>query len=433
MLRPLMHRRLGLLTAIGLCLWTIPAGADVVRLHSGGELRGKLVKTAAADTITLELLTGGTVQIHQADVALVVPRPLTLEEYEVKARAVADTIDAQWELAEWCRLHALAPQRQTHLTRVVELDPEHEKARTGLGHVWKDGAWVDYDEYMLARGFVKHKSKYITTQELELIEKTSEELQREHDWFPKVRLWTTWATGTHASRAQQGLTALKALDDADAAPAVARFLGEHASRDVRQLGVEILTKCGGEKSAVALAKITVRDAEPQLRYEALQGIAEEHFPKVQALFHKDLRNETNAIVCRAAIGLQRVGDERSIGPLIDALVTSHKYQVRVPGNGAPSYSFGTNGTFANPSTALPPEVEAAMRTGQMPQGAILLNSPNAGENMQSRFVTVRVDQPNADVRSALQRLTGEDFGFDERLWHLWWASKKQAGGGLSNS
>ncbi len=430
---PLSYCRCGLLAVCGLFWCCGIAPADVIRLHSGGELRGKLVKSATTDPVTIELLTGATVRVHQVDIALVVPRPLTVEEYEVRARSVADTIAAHWELAEWCRQHGLGAQRQTHLLRVVELDPEHEKARTGLGHVWKDGAWVDYDEYMLARGFVKYKSKYITPQELELLEKTSEELQREQDWFPKVRMWTTWATGTHASRAQQGLTALKALKDVDAAPAVARFLGEHGSLDVRQLGVQILTQCGGEKSAVALAKICVRDADQQIRYEALEGIPQEHFAKAQALFHKDLRNETNAIVCRAAIGLQRVGDERSIGPLIDALVTSHKYQVRVPGNGAPSYSFGTNGTLASPSTALPPEVEAAMRTGQLPQGAVLLNSPNPGENLQSRFVTVRMDHPNAEVRSALQRLTGEDFGFDERLWHLWWASKKQAGGGLSNS
>ncbi len=425
------------------CLLTFTAGVvvhpvawgDVLRLQSGVEFHGKIVKdgsTPAADTIVIELLSGAKVSLPAGEVTLQVNRPLAIEEYELRARQVADTVAARWELADWCKQKNLTAEREAQLLRLIELDPDHQQARAVLNHVWKDGEWVDWDEYMTVRGYVKYRGKYITQQELELLEKTAEELKREQDWFPKIRLWTGWVTGNNPTRAQNGMAALKGLKDADAAPAVARFLGEHAARDVRLLGVAVLTQGGGIKSAVALSKISLRDDDQEVRTAALQGIEPDQNNHVQALFIKELRSQNNAVVNRAAAGLVRVGDERSVPQLIDALVTAHKYEVRVPGGTGQNYSFGTNGTFGQ-STVLPADVEAAMRTGQLPQGAVFLNSPNAAQNTIAKVVLVRVEQQNTDVRAALQKLTNEDFGYDERLWHLWWAAKKHAGGSLTNS
>lgn len=431
---PLTFYRVALLLLIGAGA-SAAAYGDVVRLQSGVELHGKIVKTDATVPahVVVELLSGARVSFPADQVTLHVVRPIAVEEYELRARQVADTVEARWELADWCRQKGLHPQRETQLLQLIELEPHHERARAVLGHVWKDGEWVDWDAYMTARGYVKHRGKYITQQELELLEKTSEELKREQEWFPKVRLWTGWVTGNNPSRAQQGIAALKALKDADAAPAVLRFLGEHSSRDLRLLGVTVLTQGGGIKSAVALSKISLRDGDQEVRSFALQGIDQPYYDNVQALFIKELRSTNNAAVNRAATGLRRVGDERSVPQLIDALVTSHKYEVRAPGGAGQTYSFGTNGTFAQPTATLPADVEAAIRTGQLPQGAILLNSPNAAENNLTRTVLVRVEHQNSEVRAALQKLTNEDFGYDERLWHLWWAAKKHTGGTLTNS
>lgn len=422
----------GILVA-GLLGGAVESRADVLRLKSGAELRGKVVKVDAArtaDAVAIELMTGAVVTVLREDVAMQVPRPMAVEEYELRARNVAATLDAHWDLAEWCRQKHLTSQREAHLSKVLEFDPDHERARAALGHVWKEGAWVDYDDYMLARGYVKHRGRYITQQELDLVEKSADELKREQDWMPKVRQWTNWLTGNHVGRSQQGLASLKELREADAVPAVLKFLGEHTSPDVRQLGVQVLARTRGEKAAVALARMVLREGESTIRTAAIEGIDEPCYEKVQALFLRDLRNQNNAVVCRAALGLKRVGDERSIAPLIDALATSHSYQVRVRGAGGQTYS---NGPVGLQSGSLPPEVEAGLRTGQYPNGVVLLNSPNPADNMLSRVVTVRVDHQNAEVRAALHRLTGQDFGYDERLWHLWWASRKQSGSSLPNS
>lgn len=428
-LRPLM---LGLfIIAAG----SLPARADLLRLKTGGELRGKIVKTGIPQTpglITVQTLTGALVTVERDAVELVLTRPLALEEYETRLRHLPDTLAAHWELAEWCRSKHLTAQRETHLQRVIEFDPDHEQAHLALGHVWKDGGWVDWDEYMTARGYVKYKGKYVTQQELDLLEKTAAELKREQEWYPKVRLWAGWLTGRDSDRAQQALVALRGIEDDDAAAAVQRFLGEHAAREVRLLAVEVFTRSNGQKSAQALARLALREQEHEVRYLALQGISERHFSAVLPLFVRELRNESNAVVCRAAQGLQRVGDDRAIAPLIEALITSHKYQVRVPGGGT-SYTFARDGSMMGsmPVGALPPEIEAGLRTGQFPNGVIVLNPP--GSSLPLKTVTVRVEHQNAEVLSALQKLTGQNFGYDERLWRLWWAAKKAEGSGLNPS
>jgi hypothetical protein len=415
------------------CLALAPAAhADLIRLKHGGELRGKIVKTPVTrnvDQVALETLTGAVVVVNRSDIGIISQRPLAMEEYESRLRQLDDTVQAHWDMAVWCRSKGLTAQREIHLQRVIDLDSDHEQAHLALGHTWKDGGWVDMDEYMAARGYVKHKGKYVTHQELELLEKTAAELKREQEWYPKVRLWTGWLTSRDGDRAQQALAALRAVQDDDSSPSVLRFLGEHAARDVRLLGVEVLTRSGGKKAAQALARLALREADNEVRYTALEGIAPEHFDSVQALFIRELRNDVNAVVCRAGQALQRLGDERAIAPLIESLITSHKYEVRVPGSASPAYSFTTSGGFGSPGVALPPEIEAGLRTGQFPNGVIVLNPPTM---RQTKTVIVRQDHQNAEVLAALQRLTNENYGYDERLWRLWWASKKAEGGGLKS-
>jgi hypothetical protein len=52
-----------------------------------------------------------------------------------------------------------------------------------------------------------------------------------------------------------------------------------------------------------------------------------------------LRNRDNEIVNRAAAALGQIGDRDAIGPLIDALVTRHKFQVGEGGPDQHAYNF----------------------------------------------------------------------------------------------
>ena len=418
----------GIVFVAGLFLLLLTASsaqADLVKLANGGELRGRIVRSpatgaASAELIRLESLTGAMVVVLKSETQFVSMRPLTIEEYESKARRVPDTLEAHWGLAEWCRLNGLSRQREVHLLKVVEHDANHEKAQVALGRVWNDGGWVDRDEMMAAQGYVKYKGRYVTTQELDVLQKTTAELGQEREWFQKIKLWHGWIVGRSDERRQQGLVALQQIDEAQATPAVIRFLCEDARRDLRLMGASLLAKLSGGKAASGLVKLALFDVDPEVRYTSLNAIGSDKFEQAQAAFIKELRSEYNTVVSRAAAALGRVGDERAIAPLIDALVTTHRYSVPTNERPGTTYSYGGN------SSNLPPEVEAAMRTGQLPQGAIVLDSSAA--TAPKKLVLVKVDHWNQDVLASLQKITKRDFGYDERTWHLWWAAEKTAGG-----
>ncbi len=411
-----------------------PVQADLVKLLNGGEVRGKIIGgthsgRSSSDTIVVETLSGITISVTRGDTKFLTMRPLSVEEYETRVRKMEETLEAHLELAEWCRQQNLTKQRETHLLRVVEFDPHHEKAQTALGRTWHEGAWVDRDEMMASRGYVKYKGKYVTVQELDLIQKSADELAVEREWFQKVKTWHGWLNGRNEDRYRQAMLAVQTITDPHAAPAIIRFFCEDKQRDLRVLGVTVLSKLNGSKGAAGLVKLSLFDPDGDVRYASLNGIAEEDFEFAQTAYIRELRNSLNPVVCRAAAGLARVGDERAVAPLIEALVTSHRYEVQTNAPATQVYSATTDGNAAVASGGvLPPEVELAVRTGQLPQGAIIA-PPIGGVQIPRKTTVMTVNVPNHDTLTTLQKLTGQNFGFDERTWRLWWAAEKHAASG----
>lgn len=400
--------------------------ADLVKLVNGGELRGKIIApTEIRDRIRLETLTGAIVVVERTETQFVTTRSLAVEEYETRSRKVEDTVEAHWELAEWCRQKGLAKQREAQLIRVTELDPDHDKAQSILGRVWHKGAWIDRDELMTSQGYVKYKNKYITPQELEVIENTAEELEREKGWFQKVRLWHGWLDGHHENKRAQALTNLKGIDDPNAAPAVIKFMATDSRTAIREMGVEILVRISGGKAITGLVKLALFDDSPDIRSAALGGIRREDYERAQKAFISALKNDSNLIVCRAAIALGQIGDGNAIGPLIDSLMTAHVYQVSadIPNN--QTYSFSTDGNFASNTSSIPPAVLDAVRAGQLLPPIVVQASDTP--TPPKRMVNVRIEHYNAESLHALAKLTQQNFGYDKRTWQLWWAAEKNSG------
>jgi hypothetical protein len=410
------------LIAVALCT---EASADLVKLNNGGELRGKIVSSADnKERIRLETMTGAVVVVEKTQVQFVTNRSLAIEEYETQSKQIEDTVDAHWELSEWCRQKGLTKQREAQLIRVTELAPDHDKAQSILGRVWHQGAWIDRDELMKSQGYVKYKNKYITPQELEVIENTAEELDREKGWFQKVRLWHGWLDGQHENRRAQALSNLKGIDDPNAAPAVIKFLAADVRVPVRELGIAILVKISGTKAVAGLVKLALFDESTDIRSAALEGIGRPHYERAQKAFITALKNDSNLVVCRAATALGQIGDTNAVGPLIEALMTAHVYQVPVDGPGNQTYSFATDGSSIS-NTPVPPAVMTAVRNGQLLPPIVV--QANDTPTPPKRLVNVRIEQNNAEVLAALGKLTQQNFGYDKRTWHLWWAAEKNSG------
>ncbi len=419
-----------LLSLIGVVMPAVsPAQADLIKLRSGGELRGRIDRDSSGpddELVTIRTLSGLEVVVARKDIQFLTHRPLSIEEYESRLRRTPNTVEAQWELAEWCREQGLKTQREEQLERVIALDPDHEAAHRGLKHRLVDGEWMSRDEEMLSKGYVKHRNRYVTPQELELIEKTEADLEAEQAWYKKVRLWRAWLYGRSDKRREQALVELQQIVDPYAVAALTQNFQDDENRQARALFVKILSGIDGPRPVAPLVAQSLHDSDHEIRYEALNAISEAQYDFAIPLYVRELNHDWNEIIRRAAMALQRMGDESVVEPLIASLVTTHKYRVQVPRE---SVSMNSTGMVGNPGrVSLPPDVEARLLAGQLPYG-VIVNQPQARVPMKT--IVVKRQQQNSEVLTALQKITGESFGYDERTWQLWWSAKKS--GALSGA
>lgn len=417
-------RNYSLFAACALLLLDVRIGAaDLVRLKNGAELRGEIQRSqddARNGTITIRTLTGAVVRVNRQDVQITARRSMRVEEYETRARQIPDTIDAHWSLAEWCVEHSLKDQRLVHLERIIELDPEHAAAREGLDHKLVDGRWMTHEEYMASQGYVKFKGRYITAQELNLIEKTAEELEEEREWFRQIRLWKGWMTGRNPQKAAEALSELQQVTAPAAVPGLSRNFADEDDVRFRRLMVTILAGIDGAAPVPALVKQSLHDVDRELRYEALNALKSEQYSTAQDLYLAALRHDSNEVVNRAGQAIQRVGDESAVPALIEFLITRHEYRVQVPDRSGTT-SFGTDASYGVQPGQLPAELVGGIANGQFPNG-VIIRQPD--EPIRWRTVLVVRQHQNADVLSALQKLTSKDFGYDKRTWRLWWTAYK---------
>jgi hypothetical protein len=404
------------------------ASADLIRLRNGGEVRGKLRPGHTRDAeVTIDTLIGGVMVVDRKEVAFTTVRSLETEEYEVRAKQIPHTVAGHWELAEWCRQNRLRNQRIEQLELLLLIDPDHAEARRALGYVQDRGEWLTREELMTRRGYTLYQGRWVTQQELDLLEKSDAERAAEREWFTKVLAWVRWAAGSNERQRQQGIAALQQIRDPAAVAALTAHMAEHESIAVRMLFVQVLGNIPGPRSARPLAERSLFDPHALVRKAALDALRPDQYPAASPVYLAALLNQDNAVVNRSAAALARLGDARVIPALFDALVTTHRYDVQIPVHQATLLGLPSGGGTLVDAQALsqylPPDVEAALRTGQYPFGVIVL--PPAGLPQKFRVVRVQAQIPNAEVRAALVKLTGRDFGYEERTWKLWWAAEGQ--------
>jgi hypothetical protein len=397
-----------------------PARADLITLRSGGEIRGELQGDGRSKTggglVSIRTMSGATVSVVSDDVQAVVRRRMIVEEYESRRRAIPDTLDAHWELAEWCRQNSLSKEREGHLRRVVELDEGHLAAHRALGHVRHNGKWMTHDQMMTSRGYVKYKGRYVLPQELELIQQDLRVSEAEKAWFRRVRMWHGWLDGERGERQSEGLALLRGIKDADAVPALAKSFRAVSNEEQRLIYVEILSHIGGEKPLQPLIMQSLWDESLQVREASINGVRKNDVDKALPFYLRALKNGLNMVVNRAGTALGQLGNETAVPHLIDALVTRHSYTMLVPDSPT---GIRSDGVMTDPTQpVLPPSVELMMAAGQLPYGVQVQQwSPTPG---RVKEIPVEKDEENPAVLDALTLLTGQNLGYDESAWRKWY-------------
>jgi hypothetical protein len=369
--------------------------ADVFVLATGGRIEGEwlnrdeqplreyLVRTSTGTTLSLAV-TQVRETIRQSPAEL---------EYLRRAPAAADTIEGQWQLAEWCKAQGLFAHRKTHLARIIELDPGHQQARYGLGYQFLAGEWITPQDFRRREGYEYYRGRWRTPQEIEILEARARTELAEKDWLAKLVRWRRDLAGERAKLAHESLVGIK---DPLAARPLGEMFGREEVRQVKTLYADVLAQINSADSVAVLVDRTINDSDEELFYYCLDRLCELKPARLADPFVEALRDKSNVRVNRAAMALGKINDKSTISPLIDALITTHAQVLPGrPGAGPNS----TSSTFSDSGSFMK-------------------------QNEGPKIVVSHVQ--NQHVLDALSKITGASFGFDQRAWRFWHAQEKKA-------
>ena len=148
-------------------------------------------------------------KLDASEVRLALPQDAKTAEYEQRLERCADTVEGHWELAEWCREQGCKDQRESHLQRILDLDPDHAGARHALGYSQLGGEWVTRDGIQRRRGYQRYAGRWRLPQEIELIEASQESEQAQKRWLAQMVRWREMLNTSAAREAYQGFEGVR--------------------------------------------------------------------------------------------------------------------------------------------------------------------------------------------------------------------------------
>jgi len=373
------------------------AEADVFILANGGRVVGELVNPSQVPpraTYTIETPAGCRVTLSRSQVKeRLRPRPAEIE-YEKTRPRYPDTVEGQWALAEWCRENTLLAERKIHLERILELAPDHEKARRALGYFLRDGEWTTEEQTRKKDGYIRYKGRWRLPQEKKLAEEQAATKAAQGEWKQKLNRWQEWLATNKAPLACENI---RKIDDPSAIPALADALKKDSRDQARMLFIEALARIGTPVAVRVVSVQALEDPIEEVRLTCLDYLKQVKGREAADYFIRRLRSADNVEVNRAAVGLRCLDDRSAIGPLVDALITVHKFKVSSGNPGQMSTTFGTG-------------------AGGAPGGL----SVGGGPKIITRTLT------NQAVLDALISLTdGVNYSFDVGRWKAWYAAQKK--------
>lgn len=391
--------------AIYLCLSLLAAmfvttlRGEVFVLKSGGRVEGELLNPERQPEEPYRLRTDEGLRLALADSAVlrVIVKTDVDKQYEELLPTLENTADAQWSMAEWCKEAGLIDERKRHLQAVIALAPEHAEARKALGYQRYGSQWLTQEEHMLSLGYSKYKGAWRLKQEIEIDSRKVQQELTEKKLRKDIRMWFEQVAsgGRLSDSADRNLSA---LNDPAAVPALAEILGDaQQPKATRRRCLEILTKLPPGLATPTLVRIALNDPDANLQYACLDELKRVGAATVLPAFVARLKSKDNNQINRAADCIARLGDKSATLPLINSLVTEHKFLVQ-QGNTPPG---GMSATFS-------------------PGG-----SGSGGLSMGGKLKEVKQRLQNSSVLGALATLyPGTNYRYDIDAWRAWYSEEQ---------
>lgn len=362
---------------------------DRVELRTGGSLPGRVIGDLDAGNsapVTIELTDGGSIQMLRGQLGRIQTTSPVELEYNELAASVEETAEAHFELATWCGEQRLSQQRERHLLKAIQLDPNHEPARHALKYSLINGRWMTREQLLLATG---RRSDGTLLQEADFIESQADFEERQKQWKQDLRQWRSQlGRQRHAEFAEK----IAAIRDPAAVPTIADLLADEQTRDTKLLWINLLGNIDSPLVVNPLVRVALLEDDEHLRDLALTKLEARNDGDLQRVFMGHLNPNDNSplVISRAGVALARLGDREAVRSMIEALVT----KVRV----------------ANPNATNPGNINSGFsNTGGF--------SGSFGGGNQPRTVETPVQNPG--VLTGLRELTGVDYGFDKSAWLNW--------------
>jgi hypothetical protein len=374
--------------------------ADIYQLASGGQVIGELIRREETpkQRYVIQTVDGATVTIDRLQIKQIVSQTPADLEYEKIKPTYPDTAEGQTQLADWCRDNNLPRARKAVLERVIELDPENRSARMALGYTQIDGRWIQPDQLKQEQGYVRYKGGWVLPQEVEIEEKKRKDDLAQKQWFANLKRWRGWMNDPE--KVPQVREEIKGINDPLAVPALTQTVGSDQPRELRVWCIQALGRLGTQDAIRAIVDNSLNSTEDEIRLTCFDQLGGNALHAAVPLYVAALKSKDNERVNRAGYALGKLGDKSAVLPLIDALVTTHKFTV-VEGSSNPnqmSAGFTPGG-------------------GGMSPGGMTVGAPKP--------IIIKRDLNNQQVLDALASLTGTNLGFDQRAWRNWYGSQRK--------
>ena len=369
-------------------LLPLPAsGTTVLLLRDGGVLEGELLNPNEISRQTYQIKTAGGLAIS-LDARLVErvqsrERP-ALIEYQAEAPFTENTIENHLGWARWCNENQLLDQARLHWRQILELDPNHTEARNILGYERTPNGWVSRQGRMEDRGFIQDRGRWRTPQQIEVENLLETHRNAETQWQRTIRDLVRRLPGSEAE--------LLAIRDPAAIAPLRNALVNEGNPHVRIVLLRSLVRIPHINAVRFVVGWSMRSDEPseeirQMCVEELLRLSNENseirqimIDSYRAILHP---GTPPAIINMAARILGDIGAHEAVPELIEILVVTRTETIQEQ---APTPAFGSGGTSFG-------------------QGA--------------RTINRQVQIPNQAALTALTKLTGMNFQFNQEAWREW--------------
>lgn len=390
----------------GMVLLAAPAiaPASTLVLKNGGRVTGEITnpQEKPRKLYQIRTSTGANISIAADQVAQVLDPKNALPQYEEWLTKMPPTAAGNWKMADLCKGQELFEERLHHLRKVIELDPNHAEAREILGYKKNaNGGWENPDEAWTSLGYQKVGSKFLTKHHIEL-EKQQEAIEALKDRFKK-ELNSLNNKAKIEKHREQALSEIRAIEDPVALDMMTfLFLSPSKgavpknnlpSPEIKKVYMGVVAKKLTPYRVGALVHISLFDPADNLRDYALQQLVEAKHPAATGAYlahiATGIKEYNKELVNRSARALGQLNAQEAVFPLIAALTMKIRMQ-----SGGNSQGIGATPMFDQ--------------------------NGGAGISAGGKQAIIEETHPNPEVLATLQRLTKQNFDYDQQAWKRWY-------------